>query len=136
MKINQYYSGSDDEYIIDVNITSNEDMKEVKKLIKIYAYDLASSEDDITSCLNITKGKFTIKIEGYRTQDEDKTQIYFICNVIYDVGEDQVGITNFSYDTKAMTIKQIVKSILNQFTLAINNYNPINLSVKLTENFL
>jgi len=142
MSLRQHYDTKEDAYIIDVNVTSNEEFNDVKKIIKLFVYDLASSEDDITSFLNINYGRFTLKIEGYLylNDDEDKPdkedQLYFICNVCRDKGDDQINITNFSFDRKSISLKKISKAIFDQFDMSMKHFTNISISIKKTDEIL
>lgn len=140
MKLNQYYSRSDQEYNFDVVVLSDDDFKDLKKLIKIFVYALASEEEEGESHFKATKGIFTLKIVGYLFQrdndDESKDQVYFDARIVRDEGEDETTIINFSYDRKSLSLKKIAKTIYNQFDMAMKHYTPIIKPEQKTEDVL
>lgn len=136
MIIEQYYDANNDKNIINIIITSHEDLINVKKIIKMFAYDAASYDDEISSYLKVIKDKFTLKVVSCRSEIDDNVQVYFSCNVIFDEGKNQVNVFELGYDTRVMTIKEIVKNIYNQFIIAIENYKPLKLLPDTNETML
>ena len=133
MKINQYYDREEKVHILEITITSQEDFEDLKRIIKMYVYGLASEEESEIDLI-VTKNRFTLKVEGYTNPIENTdplvTQTYLFAKVIHDIGEDQTIVLEFTYDKTAMSLKKIAKTIYEQFDIAMKHYKTIAVSSK------